>query len=79
MMQSTSSSEMDRIYLNTPGAVEISDSRLGRKIRVEKQASLSTVVWNPWGAKAQQMPDFGNEGIRANGLRRIWQCRLEPD
>jgi len=55
------SSEVDRIYLNTPGAVEISDSRLRRKIRVEKQASLSTVVWNPWSAKAQQMPDFGTE------------------
>jgi len=54
-------SEMDRIYLNTPGAVEISDSLRRRKIRVEKQASLSTVIWNPWLAKAQQMPDFGNE------------------
>jgi len=54
-------SEVDRIYLNTPGAVEISDSRLGRTIRVEKQASLSTVIWNPWITKSQQMPDFGNE------------------
>jgi len=54
-------SEVDRIYLNTPGPVEIVDTGLKRKIRVEKQASLSTVVWNPWIAKAQQMPDFGNE------------------
>src|SRR5262249_18504459 len=54
-------SETDSIYLNTPGVVEISDSRLGRKIRIEKEASLSTVVWNPWITKAQQMPDFGNE------------------
>jgi glucose-6-phosphate 1-epimerase len=54
-------SEIDRIYLNTPGTVEIVDGRFGRKILVEKQASLSTVVWNPWIAKAQQMPDFGNE------------------
>jgi len=54
-------SEVDRIYLNTPDAVEISDPTLRRKIRVEKQASLSTVVWNPWITKAQQMPDFGNE------------------
>jgi glucose-6-phosphate 1-epimerase len=54
-------SEIDRIYLHTPAAVEIVDPRLGRKILVEKQASLSTVVWNPWIAKAQQMPDFGNE------------------
>lgn len=54
-------SEVDRIYLDTSSTVEILDARLGRKIRIEKQASLSTVVWNPWIARAQQMPDFGNE------------------
>jgi D-hexose-6-phosphate mutarotase len=54
-------SEVDRVYLDTRGAVEIIDANLGRKIRVEKKASDSTVVWNPWDAKAQQMPDFGNE------------------
>jgi D-hexose-6-phosphate mutarotase len=54
-------SEVDRIYLNTSGTVEILDRKLGRKIRVEKQGSNSTVVWNPWIVKAQQMPDFGNE------------------
>jgi D-hexose-6-phosphate mutarotase len=54
-------SEVDRIYLNTVAPVEITDPRLGRKIRVEKQGSVSTVVWNPWIAKAQQMPDFGND------------------
>ncbi|HWX21669.1 MAG TPA: D-hexose-6-phosphate mutarotase [Candidatus Binatia bacterium] len=54
-------SEVDRIYLSTTDPVEIIDSRLGRKIRVEKQGSASTVVWNPWIAKAQQMPDFGND------------------
>jgi len=54
-------SEVDRSYLNTSGVVEILDPVLGRKIRVEKSGSLSTVVWNPWIAKAQQMPDFGNE------------------
>ena len=36
-------------------------SRLGRKILVEKQGSTSTVVWNPWIAKARQMSDFGDE------------------
>jgi len=54
-------SEVDRIYLNTTGLVEILDQSLGRRIRVEKEGSASTVVWNPWQAKAQQMPDFGNE------------------
>jgi glucose-6-phosphate 1-epimerase len=55
------SSEVDRIYLNTTSPIEIRDQRLGRKIVVEKEGSASTVVWNPWIGKAQQMPDFGNE------------------
>jgi D-hexose-6-phosphate mutarotase len=59
------SSEVDRTYLDTTGAVEIHDARLGRVIRVAKENSDSTVVWNPWIAKAQQMPDFGNEEYRS--------------
>ena len=55
------SSEVDRTYLNTTGEVEVLDERRSRKIRIEKQGSVSTVVWNPWIAKAQQMPDFGND------------------
>src|ERR1035441_26573 len=54
-------SEVDRLYLNATGTVEILDPRLGRKIRVEKQGSASTVVWNPWIAKARRMSDFGDE------------------
>ena len=54
-------SEIDRIYLNTTSAVEVLDSVLRRKIRVEKHGSQSTVVWNPWSTKARQMPDFGDE------------------
>ena len=54
-------SEVDRIYLNSPGTVNILDPRLGRKIVVEKQGSASTVVWNPWITKSRQMPDFGDE------------------
>jgi glucose-6-phosphate 1-epimerase len=55
------SSEVDRIYQNTTEKVEIRDEKLRRKITVEKHGSVSTVVWNPWIAKAQQMPDFGND------------------
>lgn len=54
-------SEVDRIYLDATGPVEILDSKLCRKITVEKSGSASTVLWNPWSARAQQMPDFGNE------------------
>ncbi len=53
--------ETDRIYLNTAAAVEIDDAALRRTIRVSKQHSLSTVVWNPWIAKAQAMADFGDQ------------------
>jgi glucose-6-phosphate 1-epimerase len=53
--------EVDRIYLNAAGPVEIVDPRLGRRIRVEKSGSASTMVWNPWIVKARQMPDFGND------------------
>jgi D-hexose-6-phosphate mutarotase len=55
------SSEVDRMYLNATGKVEIIDPRYGRKIIIEKSGSSSTVVWNPWIEKAQRMPDFGNE------------------
>ena len=55
------SQETDRIYLDTAGLTEIHDSKLGRRIRIEKSGSLSTVVWNPWVDKAEQMPDFGGE------------------
>jgi len=55
------SSETDRIYLDTTGPIEIHDPVLGRRIRVEKEGSASTVVWNPWITKAQQMPDFAND------------------
>ena len=58
------SRETDSVYLNTPSAVEIHDSKLQRRIRIEKSGSLSTVVWNPWVEKSQQMPDFGNEEYR---------------
>jgi D-hexose-6-phosphate mutarotase len=54
-------SEVDRVYLDTPRTVEVRDHKLGRIIRVEKTGSASTVLWNPWIDKAQQMPDFGNE------------------
>jgi glucose-6-phosphate 1-epimerase len=56
--------ELDRTYLDTPTPVEILDSSLKRRIRVEKTGSLSTVVWNPWVARAHQMADFGDEDYK---------------
>ena len=58
------SSEVDRIYVDTPNTVEIRDSSLRRTIRVEKEGSASTVVWNPWIAKSKAMQDFGDDEYR---------------
>jgi glucose-6-phosphate 1-epimerase len=54
-------SEVDRVYMDTTSAVEIHDASFHRKIRIEKENSASTVVWNPWIVKAKAMPDFGDE------------------
>lgn len=54
-------SEVDRTYQNTTSTVEIHDPTLRRTIRVQKSNSKSTVLWNPWIAKSQRMPDFGDD------------------
>ena len=52
--------EVDRVYLNTAADCEIVDALWRRRIVVAKHGSMSTVVWNPWQAKAAQMADFGD-------------------
>lgn len=53
--------ETDRLYVNTKSACVLDDPGFERQIVVEKAGSDSTVVWNPWIAKAAAMPDFGDE------------------
>jgi D-hexose-6-phosphate mutarotase len=53
--------EVDRVYLNSAHMTEIRDEQWQRVIRVEKENSRSTVVWNPWIAKAKRMQDYGDE------------------
>lgn len=53
------SAETDRVYINSPQACSIEDPGFGRRIHIHKQGSLSTVVWNPWTAKAERMGDLG--------------------
>jgi glucose-6-phosphate 1-epimerase len=54
------SSEVDRVYNDTPASVEIIDLGFKRSIRVEKSGSDSTIVWNPWIEKSKRMADFGD-------------------
>jgi len=53
--------EVDRVYLNSTHTTEIHDEKWRRVIRVEKENSRSTVVWNPWIAKSKRMQDYGDD------------------
>ncbi len=53
--------ETDRVYLSAPGRVIIDDPGARRRIVMDKAGSDTTVVWNPWIAKAKAMPDFGDD------------------
>jgi glucose-6-phosphate 1-epimerase len=54
--------ETDRVYLDTTADCVIEDPGLGRRIRIEKLGSRSTVVWNPWEEKARKMGDIPEDG-----------------
>lgn len=58
------SAETDRVYLNTRATCVIEDAQLKRRIIIEKTGSDSTVVWNPWVDKANDMGDLGPDGWR---------------
>lgn len=51
--------EIDRIYLDTLADCFIDDPILQRRIRIAKQGSHSTVIWNPWHEKSAKMSDLG--------------------
>ncbi len=53
--------ETDRIFPANTATCTIHDPGYPRRIIVEKSCSRSTVVWNPWIAKAKAMADFGDD------------------
>jgi D-hexose-6-phosphate mutarotase len=53
--------ETDRVYEGTRKTCVIDDPGLRRKIKIEKSGSQTTVVWNPWIAKAAALVDFGDD------------------
>lgn len=54
----TITEETDRVY-NSTGAVTVDDGV--RKLKITKEGSANTVVWNPWIDKSAAMPDFGDD------------------
>jgi glucose-6-phosphate 1-epimerase len=56
----TVGAETDLLFTGTTGVVTVRDASLGRTLRVAKNGSSTTVVWNPWIAKSVRLADFGN-------------------
>jgi glucose-6-phosphate 1-epimerase len=56
--------QTDSAYIDTTHAVEIYDPLLRRRIRLTKQNSRTTVVWNPWSTGAQTLKDLGGDEWR---------------
>lgn len=56
----TVSSELDRSYIDVPGAVHVAG--VGPNgITIQPHKFHDVVVWNPWLDKAKAMADFGDE------------------
>jgi glucose-6-phosphate 1-epimerase len=53
-------SQTDSAYRNTPNEVDLLDANKRRRIRLQKEHSLSTVVWNPWSEGASRLHDLGD-------------------
>jgi glucose-6-phosphate 1-epimerase len=70
--------QTDRAYLDTTHAVEIADPVLRRRIRVEKQNSRTTVVWNPWSTGAETLSDLGDEEWRTMACVEASNMRVYP-
>jgi glucose-6-phosphate 1-epimerase len=50
--------ETDRVFLGTSTRCVVHDPVLGRRVIVDKTGSATTVVWNPWAARAGAMADL---------------------
>jgi glucose-6-phosphate 1-epimerase len=55
----TLAGDTDRVFLATTAACDVDDPVLGRRIRVEKRGSETTVVWNPGREKGEAVADIG--------------------
>lgn len=51
--------QTDNAFINTQSAVDLIDPALDRRIRLQKDKSSTTVVWNPWQDGAAKLRDLG--------------------
>ncbi len=75
--------ETDNVYFDQTSDILLNDPGFHRTIRIGKEGSASTIVWNPWVEKAKRMADFGDNEYpsmlcieAANALKDM--RRIEP-
>jgi len=51
--------QTDNAFISTQNAVDLLDPKMGRRIRLRKANSSTTVVWNPWQEGASRLRDLG--------------------
>lgn len=73
----TFTAETDRVYVDTTVDCIIDDEAWGRRIRVAKQGSLSTVVWNPWLERASALSDMAPQSY--HNMVCVETCNAGPD
>lgn len=69
--------ETDRIYVDTTADCLIEDQAWERSIRVAKQGSRSTVVWNPWREREKAFADMAAGEHRE--MLCVETCNAGPD
>ncbi|MFA4945675.1 MAG: D-hexose-6-phosphate mutarotase [Lentisphaeria bacterium] len=57
----TFAAETDRIYPRVPDELHLDGSPGRRRLAIRQRQMPDAVVWNPWIAKAQALPDFGDD------------------
>ncbi len=69
--------ETDRVYTDTTADCLINDPKWDRHIRVAKQGSTSTVVWNPWSEREKAFADMAAGEYRE--MVCVETCNAGPD
>ena len=55
------SAETDRIYLDLPSRLGLTDPTWKRRITLQTSGSRSAILWNPWIDKAQRLSQFADD------------------
>ena len=56
--------ETDREYLDTQSDCILIDEVKSRSLKVSKEGSATTVLWNPWQVNSEKMSDFSDDGFK---------------